>query len=196
MQGLSKISNGVNKKIVSIVFFIIIGAAIIYSGYVLFGPSIYNYYESWKIGRAYHKFEQGFTDYLKNDTYGGATPEETYNLFVKTLKSGDIESASKYFYWEHQVQEQEKLQKMKDEGKLEEYINSLPDWGQMKEDNSYLVSGTKKFSWMEILNEPITIQVPDGSGGTLEHTFKPGEYKQEVDFQLNQRANIWKIYSL
>jgi len=184
-----------NKKIVSAVFLIIIGVAVIYSGYVLFGSSIYNYYEGWKIGRAYHKFEQGFTDYLKSDTYGGATPEETYKLFVETLKSGDIESASKYFYWEHQVPEQKKLQKMKDEGNLEEYINGLPDWGQMKEEE-YGVSGTKKVSWMETLDKPTTIQVPDGSGGTLEHTFKPGEYKQEVDFQLNQQANIWKIYSL
>jgi hypothetical protein len=192
MQGLSKISNGVNKKIVSIVFFIIIGAAIIYSGYVLFGPSIYNYYESWKIGRAYHKFEQGFTDYLKNDTYGGATPEETYNLFVKTLKSGDIESASKYFYWEHQIQEQEKLQKMKDEGKLEEYINSLPDWGQMKEEE-YGVSGSRRFIILKHKNDETIVKMPDGT----EVVSPPGEYVAfSISLELNQRANIWKIYSL
>ena len=181
-----------NKKIVSAVFLIIIGVAVIYSGYVLFGSSIYNYYESWKIGRAYHKFEQGFTDYLKSDTYGGATPEETYKLFVETLKSGDIESASKYFYWEHQVPEQKKLQKMKDEGKLEEYINGLPDWGQMKEEE-YGVSGTKKVSY-EFVQEEDKEYFDELLGQN--DTLKAVTYRSFIDFQLNQQANIWKIYSL
>ena len=181
-----------NKKIVSAVFLIIIGVAVIYSGYVLFGSNIYNYYEGWKIGRAYHKFEQGFTDYLKSDTYGGATPEETYKLFVETLKSGDIESASKYFYWEHQVPEQKKLQKMKDEGNLEEYINGLPDWGQMKEEE-YWAQDEKRFSYKyeldkdEIFYDPLLQK---------ERTISAGEYQSLVDFQFNQQANIWKIYSL
>ncbi|MBI4836830.1 MAG: hypothetical protein HY813_00270 [Candidatus Portnoybacteria bacterium] len=197
MQDSLKISNGVNKKIVSVIFFIIIGAAVIYSGYVLFGHSLKNYYASWKIGRAYHKFERGFTDYLKNDTYGGATPEETYKLFVNTLKSGDIESASKYFYWEHQVQEQEKLQKMKDEGKLEEYIDGLPDWSKTEEDHSYSVSGTKQYVIISKSDEEETVKLPDGNGGFIEETFPPGEYVSfSVNFQLNERANIWKIYSL
>ena len=184
-----------NKKIVSAVFLIIIGVAVIYSGYVLFGSSIYNYYEGWKIGRAYHKFEQGFTDYLKSDTYGGATPEETYKLFVETLKSGDIESASKYFYWEHQVPEQKKLQKMKDEGKLEEYINGLPDWGQMKEEEYWDKDG-KMFSWIEVSEEPVSVRLPLGGDRYQEEILEPGEYKQEITFWSNQRANIWKIYSL
>jgi len=181
-----------NKKIVSAVFLIIIGAAVIYSGYVLFGSSIYNYYECWKIERAYHKFEQGFTDYLKSDTYGGATPEETYKLFVETLKSGDIESASKYFYWEHQVPEQKKLQKMKDEGKLEEYINGLPDWGEMKEEE-YGVSGTKQYVLLNYKDNETIARMPDGT----EVVSPPGEYVSfSANFQLNERANIWKIYSL
>jgi len=181
-----------NKKIVSAVFLIIIGVAVIYSGYVLFGSSIYNYYEGWKIGRAYHKFEQGFTDYLKSDTYGGATPEETYKLFVETLKSGDIESASKYFYWEHQVPEQEKLQKMKDEGKLEEYINGLPDWGQMKEEEYW---DGKRYGY-EVYEEEKTEMLPDGTGGAIEKKWPAGSYKYSLTFWLNPQANIWKIYSL
>ena len=181
-----------NKKIVSAVFLIIIGVAVIYSGYVLFGSSIYNYYESWKIGRAYHKFEQGFTDYLKSDTYGGATPEETYTLFVKTLKSGDIESASKYFYWEHQVPEQEKLQKMKDEGKLEEYINGLPDWGEMKEEEYWDKDGRRYgYEYIQTKDEVI---YDDLLG--KERTIPAGEYKNDITFWSNNQANIWKIYSL
>lgn len=34
---------------------------------------------------------------MKNDTYGGATPEETLDLFVAALREGDVEKASLYF---------------------------------------------------------------------------------------------------
>ena len=33
----------------------------------------------------------------QEDTYGGATPEETLQLFIDALKAGDIDLASKYF---------------------------------------------------------------------------------------------------
>ncbi|MBI4130673.1 hypothetical protein HY468_05120, partial [Candidatus Roizmanbacteria bacterium] len=36
-------------------------------------------------------------DEYRNDTYGGATPEETLALFIAALEAGDIELASKYF---------------------------------------------------------------------------------------------------
>lgn len=38
-----------------------------------------------------------YLDIFRNDTYGGATPEETLRLFVDALKAGDVELASKYF---------------------------------------------------------------------------------------------------
>jgi len=50
-------------------------------------------YKSWQIQRAYDKVEEPYY----TDTYGGATPEETYDLFIDALKDGDIELASKYF---------------------------------------------------------------------------------------------------
>ena len=34
---------------------------------------------------------------MREDTYGGKTPEETLNMFIDALKKGDIELASKYF---------------------------------------------------------------------------------------------------
>ena len=41
-------------------------------------------------------FEDIQTEY-ENDTYGGATPEETLQLFIAALEAGDTELASKYF---------------------------------------------------------------------------------------------------
>ncbi len=34
---------------------------------------------------------------MRQDTYGGKTPEETLKLFVEALKKEDIELAAKYF---------------------------------------------------------------------------------------------------
>jgi hypothetical protein len=171
---------------------IIVSAVLILGGFFLFK----NYYYSWRIGYQWKKFETEFTNYLKDDKYGGKTPEETYNMFIGALKSGDVEIASKYFYWEKQVDEQSRLQKMEDEGKLGDYINNLPKWGDLRETNNYNVEGEKKYMWMGISTESIIAKLPKGDGTYFEEIIPPGEYISEIIFQLNKQANIWKIYSL
>lgn len=195
-----------NKKIISAVFFItrdtrraiyrisfaiIIGAAVLYSAYFLFG----DYYRSWRIGRDYQKFENAMEKFFREDVYGGATPEETYKMFVEALRAGDTDSAGKYFYWEYQERERKRFQQMKDEGKLEEYVNNLPDWGGMREEEYWDKDG-KRLSWTKVSRESMVVKLPKGDGAFIEETIEPGEYKQEVIFQLNKQANIWKIFSL
>lgn len=46
---------------------------------------------------AYMKVVNQYEAAMKNDTYGGKTPQETLDMFVDALKKGDIELASKYF---------------------------------------------------------------------------------------------------
>ncbi|MDP3991334.1 MAG: hypothetical protein Q8P66_00240, partial [Candidatus Colwellbacteria bacterium] len=41
--------------------------------------------------------QQQFEEAMKNDTYGGKTPEETLQLFIDALRKDDIELAYKYF---------------------------------------------------------------------------------------------------
>lgn len=180
------------KKALTAFFFLIIFAALVYSAYFLFG----DYYWSWKIGRDYKKFEQGYLDFLKSDTYGGKTPEETYNKFVNTLRAGNIEEAVKYFYWEKQGKEKERFQKMEEEGKLEEYVKKLPEWGKMREEE-YWDTNIKRFILTRISTSPEKVKIPDGRGGYLEKEFPPGESVVfSVEFYLNKQAEIWKIYSL
>ena len=51
--------------------------------------------------------EQKYTQMLKNDTYGGKTPEETLKLFVDALKKKDYKLAAKYYLpWEWENREQ------------------------------------------------------------------------------------------
>lgn len=50
-------------------------------------------YGVWQIKNAYEKLSE--SNY-KSDQ-GGNTPEETYDMFIATLKDGDVELASAYF---------------------------------------------------------------------------------------------------
>ena len=53
------------------------------------------------------------------DTYGGATPEETLQLFVDALKAGDIELAAKYYIPEKQGEVLHDLTESKNGGYLD-----------------------------------------------------------------------------
>lgn len=58
------------------------------------------------------------------DTYGGATPEETLDLYIDALKVGDMELASKYFRLEDQERELGELRELKKE-EIDEYVSFL-----------------------------------------------------------------------
>jgi len=179
------------KKIFYVVSILIIIGALVWVGCVYFWPQ----YKFQKFLESYKALEQGLVSMLKNDTFGGQTPEETYNLYIAALRKGDTDLASQYFYWERQVGEKQRLDEMKTKGELDKYIADLPKWAEMKEE-AYGSADGKRYSWLEKLVETTSVKVPDGAGGFIEHIFKPGEYKQEIDFWLNKQANIWKIYSL
>ena len=166
----------------------------------IFGWFIWQYlypsYQMWRIGEGNKKFEQGFTAMLKNDTYGGKTPEETYNLYVEALKRSDTEAASRYFYWERQVAQKTKLDELITKGELNKYIADLPKWSEMREEE-YDVEGTKQYILIQYSDEERKVKLPDGKGGYIEFTEPPGDYVEfSTTFWLNKQANIWKIYSL
>ena len=79
-----------------------------------------NYYFSpeQKALRYYAELERQY----REDTYGGKTPEETLQLFIDALKSGDIELASKYFV----VEERGKIRKLlEDEFKVDDNFDHV-----------------------------------------------------------------------
>lgn len=59
------------------------------------------------------------------DTYGGITPEETLELFIKALEAGDIELASKYFVVGGKEEWEGNLNKIKDSDLLDDMISDL-----------------------------------------------------------------------
>lgn len=113
---------------------------------------------------------------MREDTYGGKTPEETLKLFVEALKKEDIELASKYFM-------------LDGNGSREKWLNGLRN---IKE-TSHL---------QEIANEIETKAVPNPKDSIHEGDFKYVIYKDNgivdvtINMELNKYSQVWKIESL
>jgi len=178
------------KKIIILSLSIIVIGILLY----IFGPYLYyqavNYYQAWQIKQKAEKFEQAYLDFLKNDTYGGKTPRETYELYVEALQKGDIDLAVKYYWWEKQVAEKERLEKLKAEGKLQEYVDSLPKWEEMKKED-YWRQDMENYSYRYKLKEDKKFYDELMQKWDV---IPAGEYTGNITFWFNQHADIWKIY--
>jgi len=175
------------KKIIGIGVAVVFVAALGYVVFLNFVPD----YDIWQLAQNMKKFEQGVVSGQKNDTFGGKTPEETYNLYVAALKNGDLDAASKYFYWDRQDKEKTRLDDLKSRGELEKYIDDLPKWGEMKEEEYWDKDG-KQFSYNFVLgNDRVYFDELIQKTSTLE----AGSYKSTIIFEINKYSNIWKIYS-
>ncbi|MFC1751720.1 hypothetical protein ACFLY5_01075, partial [Patescibacteria group bacterium] len=81
-----------------------------------------NLYERWfgqddveELNVALEELEQAIFEEKNNDTVGGATPQETLDMFISAVEAGDYEMASKYFVLERQEEELESLNTSKKE---------------------------------------------------------------------------------
>lgn len=157
--------------------------------------SFYTLTSDWFLGwlgqRKIEKFEREIIKIYQQDTYGGKTPQETYQMYGQALQEGDIELASKYYWWKEQ--EKERLKKLKEEGRLQEYVDGLPEWKEMQEEEYWDPDG-KRYTWKGFSKETIIEKLPRGDGTFIEVVIPPGEYTREITFHLNHYANIWKIY--
>ena len=66
-------------------------------------------------------YMNGMKSAYAKDTFGGATPEETLQLFVDALKAGDVELATKYYIPEKQAEVYKQLSKSREAGNLDKY---------------------------------------------------------------------------
>ena len=86
--------------------------------------------------RAALRYIQNLEEQYKNDTYGGATPEETLSLFIAALEAGDIELASKYFLPDEREEiKQNLLQASEQQGGFEGVIERVKKLNLVKKDN-------------------------------------------------------------
>ncbi len=132
------------------------------------------YVKQAKIARAYAEYAERAKkeeyEMLKNDTYGGKTPEETLKLFVDALKNKDAKLASKYYFPWDQDRAYADLKDWMDnypEG-LSAFIEAY-NYNNIKRDTSYAIGLS-----LDIYPENV-------------------KYPYSVKMQLNKVNNIWKI---
>ncbi|MEK7131818.1 MAG: hypothetical protein AAB797_03775 [Patescibacteria group bacterium] len=100
-----------NKKVFKIV---LVGAAVLSATW--WGWNYWEKYQYQQIveemrvkAEAFEAEQERVRVLIEADTYGGAMPQETLEMFIKAVEAGDYELASKYFVVEKQEEELEIL---------------------------------------------------------------------------------------
>lgn len=112
---------------------------------------------------------------LKNDKDGGATPEETLQLFTAALQKGDIEQAEKYFVIEPQERHHmlvDRLEQIRKEGRFEELLELL---------------GKTKYQPKESSLESLKV---------FESFNKEGMVDLSIEITKSNYSTVWKIENL
>lgn len=157
--------------------FLVAFAAII--GLVAGGYFIWDRYfsEAGFIRRQANVLEKAEKDYvaaMTADTYGGKTPQETLDLFVKALRAGDVDLASKYFLLD------ENLSREKWVG----YLNDVKTKGLLEKMATDIQQDAKSVSPSYEGDYAFALFGDDGTVGVL------------IDMQFNKHSKVWKIESL
>ena len=160
----------------------------------LFGfPLLKNLYYSIAVNKTisdYQSWESNYLNAVKNDTYGGKTPQETYEKFIAALKNNDILSAAKYYLRdEDKISAYKKFDDLQKNGKFEEWVSNLPAWSQMKEVEYWDPNG-KEFQYTYTQREDYTIY---DVAMQQNRTIKAGAYKSSIIFELSD-SGLWKIF--
>ena len=90
----------------------------------------YSYYDQWRgekrveeLAQLLTKIEKDAFDKKAADKIGGKTPQETLDMFIKAVESGDYELASRYMVLENQIKEKEELLSLVEKNNLKLIIN-------------------------------------------------------------------------
>ena len=140
-----------------------------------------------KINRETQKNYQKYLDWQKNyekamreDTYGGKTPEETLKMFIEALKKEDIELASKYFMIETDTQDPNYLTRNK-------IVKALQE--------------EKQKDKLQYIADILSRAIPDPAGPLYEGDYGFVVYEKEkviaeINMEFNKESSVWKIQSL
>ncbi len=142
---------------------------------VFFGPDATRDFEAQKNYNQAMKAIGAYEEAMRNDTYGGKTPQETLNLFIDALEKEDVELASKYFILRSDGSKNmaffELLQKIKNEGNIKRFISDLQNYAKPQKSNL-----DENFAYILYNN--------DGTVGL------------QIDMKFNKYSGVWKIESM
>lgn len=114
-----------------------------------------------------------FEEAMRNDTYGGETPQETLELFIHALNKGDMDLAAKYFVLETDGTQNKKLTQLlfdiQKNKEMELFLNLLSNVEPNEEDR--------------ISEDDYKFIAVDGKGDVVLY----------IDMTLNEYSGVWKI---
>jgi hypothetical protein len=166
-----------------VLFLVLLASIVLWS--ILNGmPLINNLRAKWEAYRLQAQWEKPY----REDTYGGKTPEETYDMFLAALSKGDTTLASKYFVIEKQDNWDKTLGEYKNNSLLASFTKELEDtrkiWKKSEKSTENLVS----FTYINTVSKDKTV---DFEGQKI--TIPSGNYINETMFEINTYTKIWKI---
>ena len=178
------------KKILLLILIFVIAFAI--------GNTVKYYLDFWRADRNVQSFLDLLEAPYKNDTYGGATPEETFDMYLAALRAGDLELASKYFVIGKQENRLVILSDKKDNNELDDYIAKLENakntW-KIKKDEFYNWESRAAYEYETVVSKTEYIKIENSKTGEIEKiVVEPGIYNEIIHFEKNN--NIWKLYLL
>lgn len=91
-------------------------------------------YQNEQAAREYVEQEKHLIQQMKDDPYGGETPEQTLRLFIDALKKGDTDLAAKYFVIGEQERWKKKLLDIKERDVLKFMLEDLQSGEMDKKD--------------------------------------------------------------
>ncbi len=150
-------------------------------------PLINSLRAKWEAQRLQAQWEKPY----REDTYGGKTPEETYDMFLAALSKGDIVLASKYFVVKDQNGWKKTLEQYKSQNIIASFINELENTKKTWKKSSKSTENTVSFKYAVAVKED-TVANLDGQKINI----PAGSYVEEAIFDLNTYTKVWKISSL
>lgn len=144
----------------------------------------------------------------KSDQYGGKTPQETVELFLQAVKQGDLETASKYSFF--QDQELKSLQYSQASTNPHTNLDAYTTGLQAALDNNQFTTipasevdftatypGEKaELQYIEVVKEGYTdYEAVPPDGRILSAEVKAGTYTPKIDFFKPEGGTIWKFYN-
>ena len=167
------------KKIILGIVIIALGAGI-YAGW----PYVKGYWQY----RMDVKYVKDMEQTYREDTYGGQTPEETFDLFLSAVKKGDLDLASKYYRLSIQDKKKAELIKMKEDGSL---VMNLNEWENIRSKWSKIDDTTEKVIYHYTVVIPKNSKlIIDNEEINLPEGKKIG---RDVIFIKNKYSSVWKI---
>jgi hypothetical protein len=129
---------------------------------------------------AYQKWEERYEQAMREDTYGGKTPEETLQMFIEALKKEDIELASKYFMLDTNENSDYFLQR---EPRILGQLSDFKQQNKLDQLISYLANAKKSADFTS-------------SDEASYRIYENSQLVSVVVLRLNKDSGVWKISSL